>query len=593
MASRLSAALLGAIGVAACGGGGGGDDVGDDDVGPGEQNSAAALREVAAAIYDAADTDGDVASYVEGVLLAFDVAVYAEPTAELDDRFAQGHPYLFEPQMHELADAYLDGGYVSVDSLLAAAAERGVTGPGGAPLDRLTFDAGFAALAGRPTYTRAEVLPAFVLALSAERTARYGGDDPLWGDGQLDPLQTVLLMYALSYGDPARTPSTPGARPAPAVFASEAVIEFVRDQLQGQVEGQVLGWVEIPTGADEDAATAILCSSLQLYGHKLKVTNAPDLIYHQQVDNAAPPAFTTTATAVLTFEDDWWDNRVPIDQWLFNELPGCMLQRRGPVPDKPLEWSESDGVADHGSFNFEQSMTDDNGRGVGYWSTVAETTPSAKRTFENQRDAVGSLIVRAGGLVPGWSTLERAVGFLRDTGHHGQDPLTIIYYVDPCASGLWGPNQCVDEWHGGAEGTYSVPEGGYKVTGTDLVWEPVVTGGGTTIYEITSGTISYELWDDTGCTYAFEPDTVSWDPAGTVASSIDYNFDPPPITYAGSGSMFWMAQMTVSCPDGSDTVPQLVGGQFFRADTTTQTGDVLADNYMLMGAYHYVYSFHR
>src|SRR5690349_9797766 len=91
--SSMSRGLAFIVICAACGGGG--DDMGDD-VGPGEQTSATALREVAAAIYDEVDARGDVASYVEGVFLAFDVGVYAEPTADLDARHAAGHPYLFE-----------------------------------------------------------------------------------------------------------------------------------------------------------------------------------------------------------------------------------------------------------------------------------------------------------------------------------------------------------------------------------------------------------------------------------------------------------------------------------------------------------------
>jgi hypothetical protein len=81
------------------------------------------------------------------------------------------------------------------------------------------------------------------------------------------------------------------------VFGAQTIINFTGDRLQGQVEGQVVSWIEIPIDADDDAAKSILCSSLNLYGHKLKVTNEPDLIYHQQADVATPPPFATTTTA--------------------------------------------------------------------------------------------------------------------------------------------------------------------------------------------------------------------------------------------------------------------------------------------------------
>jgi hypothetical protein len=560
-------------------------------------SSASELRELAAAIYDAVETDGDVASYVEGVFLALDVKVFTEPTAELDDRLAQGHPVLFEPQMHEIADAFLDGGYVPLDSLLAAAAERGVAGPGGTPLDRAAFDVGFAALAGKQEFTRTEALPAFVLTLAAERAARYGGDDPLWGDGQLDPLQTTLLMYAFSYGDPARVSSPLVGAPGPRYSlprGAKTIIDFTRDRLQGQLEGKVVSWIEIPTDADDDAAKAILCASLQLYGHKMKVTAAPDLVYHQQADGPATP-FATTITAVLTFEDDWWDNRLPIDQWLFNKLPECKLQRRGTVPDKPLEWSVSDGLAGHGTYNFAASVTNDDGTGLGYWSTVVETTPIRRRVFANQRDAVGSLIVRAGSLVPGWSTVERAVGFLKDTGNHGQAPLTVIFYVDPCAGGRrLGPDVCADIWYGSAESTYTVPGGGYKITGEGLTWTPVLSDAGGTIYELTAGTVTYE-WRQDGCTTSVDPPSVTYDGTSPIAESqLNIKWGDDPVTFSGNAAAVWIATVSIDCPGDDPLSYQTgVGNLFFRAEPTVLTGDVLADNYNFMGAWHFVYSFHR
>jgi hypothetical protein len=131
----------------------------------------------------------------------------------------------------------------------------------------------------------------------------------------------------------------------------------------------------------------------------------------------------------LTFQDDYWNNYFTIDRWMIETLTNCKLPRRGPVADKPLEWSVSDGLIGHGDFDMPRSQTDHYGDALASWKTVPETTPESQRTFYNQRDAVGAIIVRAGGLVPDWSTLERIVGLLKDTGNTGDAPLTVIYYV--------------------------------------------------------------------------------------------------------------------------------------------------------------------
>jgi hypothetical protein len=85
----------------------------------------------------------------------------------------------------------------------------------------------------------------------------------------------------------------------------------------------------------------------------------------------------------------------------------------------------------HGSFDVTPSQTGDRGKAFATWRTVSETTPESLRTFENQRDAVGSVIVRAHGLVPGWSGPERSVSMLTDTGGVGSAQLRVIYYEPP------------------------------------------------------------------------------------------------------------------------------------------------------------------
>ncbi len=415
---------------------------------PAPTNSAQAVQNVAAIIYDALAAGEDLNPYINGVMTAFGVPPLGEADVTLaGTRFNQGLPLMFIPQVAELADAFNDGGFVSLDSFITAANNQGAKQSGtDNPLTREYLTQKFADYAGEAQYEPDQVLPAFVLALGKQRAARFPPKniDPLWSDGLLDPLQFTLLLYSVSYSGAgpvsSQAPLPAGVvlqdtnvsfvngpiRPSrmASVAGSDPIGDFIKDQIQGEVEGAVQGVVEVPLDKVE-AAQVSVCASLLLYGHKMKVTTTPNLIYHN--DGSKP--WSTRVDVTLTFQDDYWDNYLPIDRWMLENLGNCKLPRRGTVEGKPLEWSVSDGLSGHGNFNVTPSQTDGDGKASANWQTVPETTPEDQRTFDNQRDAVGAVIVRAGSLVPGWSGLERIVGLLKDTGNTGDSPLTVIYYI--------------------------------------------------------------------------------------------------------------------------------------------------------------------
>jgi hypothetical protein len=416
---------------------------------PAAKNSAQALENVAKIIYDALAAGQDLKPYINGVMTAFGVPPLGEADATLaGTRYSQGLPLLFIPQVAEMADAFNDGGFISLDSFIAAANDQGARQKGTTnPLSRDYLDQKFAAYAGKAQYGPGESLPAFVLALGKERANRFPpkNPDPLWGDSLLDPIQLTLLLYSVSYASAGplsdHMPLTSvavrqGGSGGPFMGKVQASLKmagdpqknviggFIEDQIKDKVEGQVQDFIEVPIGKKE-AAQVSVCASLLLYGHKLKVTTAPKLIWHN--DGTKP--WSTRVDVTLTFQDDYWDNYAPIDRWLLENLGNCKLPRRGTVAGKPLEWSVSDGLSAHGNYDVTSAQTDDNGKGFGTWKAVAETTPKSQRTFQNQRDAVGAVIVRAGSLVPGWSGLERIVGVLKDTGNTGDSPLTVMFYV--------------------------------------------------------------------------------------------------------------------------------------------------------------------
>jgi hypothetical protein len=412
------------------------------------KNSSQALENVARIIYDALADGQNLNSYISGVMTAFD----APPLGEADialvkKRYNQGLPLMFIPQVAEMADAYNDGGYVNLDAFITAANTQGAKQQGtNDPLTREYLTQKFGDYEGKAQYATGQVLPAFVLALGRERATRFPPEnaDPLWGDGLLDPLQLTLLLYSISYSSSgplsAKAPLTADiahqdveisfvkdpiqAALMASVPGSDPIVDWIKDQIEDEVTGEVQDFVEVPLDKAE-AAQVSVCASLLLYGHQLKVTTTPKLIYHN--DGSKP--WSTRVDVTLAFQDDYWDNYLQIDRWMLENLGNCKLPRRGPVEGKPLEWSVSDGLSDHGNFNITPSQTGGDGKASANWQTVPETTPKAQRTFDNQRDAVGAVIVRAGSLVPGWSGLERIVGLLKDTGNTGDSPLTVIYYV--------------------------------------------------------------------------------------------------------------------------------------------------------------------
>lgn len=414
---------------------------------PAPINSAQALENVATVIYDALANGQRLDPYIDGVMTAFGVPPLGEADIALvEERYSQGLPLLFLPQVAEMADAYNDGGYISLDAFIAAANDQGAKQQGtNEPLTREYLTQKFGDYAGKAQYEAGQVLPAFVLALGRERATRFPpkNPDPLWGDGLLDPLQLTLLLYSVSYSGAGRLSAQPSlaaenayqdvavsfandpVQPASqAGLQADPIKDWIKDQIADQVTGEVQDFVEVPLG-EVEASQVSICASLLLYGHKLEVKNTPNLIYHKDGEKS----WTTQVDITLTFQDDYWGNYLQIDRWVLENLAGCDLPHKGPVEGKPLEWSVSDGLNGHGNFNVIPSQTNGVGQASASWQTVPETTPKSQRGFHNQRDAVGAIIVRAGSLVPGWSGLERIVGLLKDTGNTGDAPLTVIYYI--------------------------------------------------------------------------------------------------------------------------------------------------------------------
>lgn len=431
-------------------GGAPGDNPDDEPDDPAASSTYEDVSSVAQMIYDAVEAGEDVAPHIEAVLDAFGV-----PTLSPDDtdgaleRIDAGLPFVTSRVVEEMAAAYAQHRLIDVDGFVEGLVEQGVTlaypfNVGGQELDSSIFGSmlySYTAVGEvEPEVPLEEgtVLPALVRELGQERLRRSSELflDPIWGDNRLDPLQFTLLSFTI-FAKPAASTESQSV-PRIRFLQSDVIADFIKDKLKDQAEDQLTsalqGITEVPLDK-KDAAKVSVCGSLILYGHKVAMTNTPDLLWH-----APKTPNVTTVSMTLTFEDDYHDNwaRAVLGSAV-TDLTGCTFPRKGPIEGKSIEWSVSSGLEGHGSYDIMASMTNDSGEAVATWRTVSDEYPEACQVFENQRDAVGATEAMVSGLLPGWSTVETIVSFLNpETGTQGHDPLTVMYYEveydDPCHS---------------------------------------------------------------------------------------------------------------------------------------------------------------
>lgn len=399
------------------------------------RNSPNAINEVTKKIYDALDADEDIKSYIIGVMAAFDVPTLGDSDlTTADSRLSKGLPLFTTTQAERMADAYNDNTVVTVDAFIDGLNEQGLTlkfpyNYYGQTITKEMLNVVFGKYAytspdeNNVPYKSGERLPAFVHSLGQERAKRFPPEttDLIWGDGYLDPLQFTLLLYSIM--SPGTTQSAAASIPVTAHAGGiDPIVDYVKDQIKDKVTSEVQDVVEVPLG-EKEAAQVSVCASLLLYGHKVTVSNDPQLLMH-----APDTPNVTTVSMTLTFMDDYYNNYLAIDRWMLENVGNCTLPHQGPIAGKPIEWSVSSGLEGHGDYDLTQPQTDDNGEAVANWRTITDSIPESCKVFKNQRDAVGATTVRVGSLVPGWSTVESIVGFLRDTGNTGDSRLEVIYY---------------------------------------------------------------------------------------------------------------------------------------------------------------------
>lgn len=438
---------------------GGGDGLGGEGNG-GEPGAVtyAALESIAKLIYDDIATtegepDGDEAphidhlpSHIAGALEGLGFAFLDEDELSEDDFAEQaealldeGVPFTTTTSVYQLARAYDGGMLVDAVGYFDGLEEQGVTTLLGDELPVHDWVSSQVYALGVTAASEPDVpldpkniSAVFLWTLGQERARRFEGLDPMWGDGQLDPLQFTLLNYTIFSTPGAQERSlqhgfVPDFKPAAlGKIVKGKVKDFIKDQIKDQAKDQLTDTLqdllEVPLDPLEGAQVSV-CASLLLYGHKVYLENDPTEIWHK--NSGSPNA--TTAHLLLNFEDDYSNNTKGQVAAFLSE---CELPPKGFVPGKPIkEWSVAGGISGHGDYTEMDTVTDELGTARATWETIEDNIKPSCRADDVMNHIVdGVTQAKVSGLLPGWSTLEAIVTTLRpDTGAEGYASLAVHY----------------------------------------------------------------------------------------------------------------------------------------------------------------------
>ena len=170
------------------------------------------IRAAAAFLHDVMDGDDDLVGPLGELFTALGIVVRTLDT-EFDEAAADRvalRPFVLTEQLRLLAHGLRSGTLVDGASFVQALTEAGASARPDAVRQFTWYDLTevMGPVVDVAEMGRRDLLPALVLCLGRERAARRGDavPDPVWGDEYLDPLQLILLQYAISYA-----PEVPGA----------------------------------------------------------------------------------------------------------------------------------------------------------------------------------------------------------------------------------------------------------------------------------------------------------------------------------------------------------------------------------------------
>lgn len=406
--------------------------------------SAARVDGAADKLYATLAAGQDPSDQVTAILQSLLPVLGAADSTTLDSLLAVGFPVATDFEVNLVTQGLRDGDMVSLDNFVASAAAAGATAedPAG-PLTRDYLTTKFAPLASQQTYTSADIVPALVLALGRARaqSSATGVTDPVWGDDQLDALQTMLLLYAVDFSGAAETSSDlRSTAPRPRADRVAAMRSTVL--AQGLPEPVPLGpggkfainswalskvgkWIKFPLGYFGSTRAAI-CASVLLYSYQFRTSESADELWHHDPSH---PDRTYQSQLNTTLIFDFVPNT--FGKWVLKAID-CPVPPPGPVAGKTVHWDIDDTLQIHGSLQRDEATTDANGQASTTYETIPELVPEAMWDLD-PKFAVGIWNVRATGLIPMWVNLERTVDLLANPTDTIGGSMVINYHRLPTA----------------------------------------------------------------------------------------------------------------------------------------------------------------
>ena len=353
--------------------------------------SAEDVRAFAIGLYDTVEAEASPADLIRDLVDAFGwyVAEDAAPS-DVEEAMAGRVPVVLEDHVLGMARGFESALFVTVDSFVASMVEFGAYSKvTSAPLTLTDLSDGLAPLVAQEVYETNEVVAALIVHLGLERATRAGAlDDAVWGDGLLDPLQFMLLAYAvlLSGDDDAVGQVAPRGR-HDGVPHDLKNLKIVVDL--------ALPFIGVP--GPVDVVPAVVCMSALIPSYVMRLEIDEDSIRRRWPENPAGSSpYQSELRATLVFDF------VPRNQaWriIIEEACGAPLPPVGPVSGSTVGWLLGGELPQHGSLEVHDAETGPSGVASATYVAFDERVPRLLR-HGLPPAASGSVSVSATNVLP-------------------------------------------------------------------------------------------------------------------------------------------------------------------------------------------------
>jgi len=398
------------------------------------------VDQVAAVLYQGLLDGEDVTGLIEAIYEAVGIPVL-DPETELDQietAVENQSAFALESQMELIATALASGLTLNLESFIIDINRMGfyATDPRG-DVTREYLSQNLSYLMDQSDFLAEENQFSLILALGRTRSSILYGEimDPVWGDDQLDPLQSSLFWYQLD-----------GLKVAPQTNSSGTIQRISYSSAKNKPQ-QGRGPLGPLLGLEGDIASELgLCNTVKIFGHKSSLELSENEIYRQIIGSDKPFQSDAKFTLEYTYQPKTQADKLAL------ALIGCpadSLPPQGPRPDIPVTWEMiSDAYPGSGTASLESmgvftpgEATDEKGISQAIYLANLEVVPLYLQQDENEYVASGWIRATASDLFPGdqqiLTVTTEYAGWQKTEGlYHSKADLRVGYYTFPTV-----------EWH--------------------------------------------------------------------------------------------------------------------------------------------------